>query len=188
MISIRYVDIVLPTLQSGLLVGILDVDHKSIEIITNVKYTCKVSGDCCTNLIVPVTDFDVHRIEQHDIEFDQIVSDDVPVLITPKTKNGSLEKNYTIKRKPFTAECTFMEEGKCTIHAFKPFSCRIFPFQLKYISESKVEVLIHGSGYCPSVTASEVEDSQSEELLKDLLIVINQELDRREQYNRKYGK
>lgn len=181
-------DILLPTVQPGLLVGILDVDDKSIEIINDVKYTCKVAGDCCTQLIVPVTDYDIHRIEQHGIEFDQIVSDDVPALIMPKTKSGALEKNYTIKRKPFTAECTFMEEGKCTIHEFKPFSCRIFPFQLKYVSDSKVEVLIHDSGYCPSVLACGSEESDTEKLLKDLLGEISNELDRREQYTKKYGK
>ena len=181
-------DILLPTIQSGLLVGILDVDEKSIEVVTHVKYKCNVSGDCCTNLIVPVTDYDIQRIEKHGIEFDQIVSDDTPALIMPKSKFGSLEKNYTIKRKPFTVECTFMEEGKCTIHEFKPFSCRIFPFQLKYISNSKVEVLIHDSGYCPSVIACGEVESETRQLLSDLIHEISLELDRREKYFKKFGK
>lgn len=181
-------DILLPTVQSGLLVGILDVDTKTIEVISNIRCTCKESGDCCTNLIVPVSDFDIHKIEEHGYEFDQIVSDDAPAITRPKNKFGTYEKNYIIKRKPFNAECTFMEEGRCTIHEFKPFSCRIFPFQLKHISSSKVEVLIHDSNYCPSVISCHEEESETEELLKDLLEDMNHELDRREEYLRKFGK
>jgi Fe-S-cluster containining protein len=181
-------DIVLPTVQSGLVIGILDVDDGGIEVVTNIKYNCKVSGDCCNNLIVPVSDFDIQRIEENGFEYDQIVSDDPPAITKPKNKFGTLEKSYLIKRKPFTGECTFMEEEKCTIHEFKPFSCRIFPFQLRHISSSKVEVLIHDSNYCPSVLSCSAEESETEELLKDLLKDMNSELDRREEYLAKYGK
>ena len=113
-------------------IGKINVDTGEVFVGEEalVEWSCCMSGDCCQRFHIPVTDFDIKRIEEHEYALDQIISDQSPFVRMPKNRFGSVEKNYHIKRKPFDNSCTFLTpEGQCGIHAFRPFGCRIFPFQ-----------------------------------------------------------
>lgn len=182
-------EIDLPVIQPTFEIGSIDMDKGEIRVHpeNHVQYSCSLSGDCCTRFHIPVTDFDIERIEKHGYELDQIVDQASPFIKLPKTENGSIEKNYRIKRQPYSGACTFLEQGKCSIHEFKPFGCRIFPFQLKFEGNNIVRVQIHESNYCPSVIASNPENSQNKEFLFYLKQQLEQEMENRERYFKKFG-
>ena len=98
-----------------------------------------------------------------------------------------MEKNYHIKRKPFDNSCTFLQEDElCSIHEFRPFGCRIYPFQFIFEDEGFVRVVIHET-VCHQINSVENKVSQNSEFLVYLLGELKDELNRREKYFEKYG-
>lgn len=174
----------LPIIKPGMEIGKVYLDTNEISINTHalIKYTCSVSGDCCRRFTIPITDFDIKKIEDQGFELDQIVENLSPSLVMPKTEFGSIEKNYRIKRKPFLKECTFLKDGVCSIHEFKPFGCRIFPFQLYILDENTVSVRIHESNFCPSVHSSDNNSQENGKYLKFIKTTIQDELTYRKKY------
>lgn len=179
----------LPVIEAGLIVGKIDLKAKKINLegSTPVNFNCASTADCCSNLKIPVTDFDIQRIEAHDYAMYQIVQDQSPQLRLPTTKFGNIEKNYWIKSNPYTGTCTFLEGKLCKIHEFKPFGCRIFPFSLEFVDVDHVIVKIHPSNLCKTVSVSVSKDSDNESHLEDLLVTILAEEAFRDQYFEKYG-
>ncbi len=176
----------LPVIQGGLEIGVIDLKNQSISVSPNyIKYTCSQSGNCCTRFHIPVTEFDIERIQEHGYDLFQIIEDNSPYLRFPKSNYGSVEKNFNIKRKPFTNECTFLDNGICSIHEFKPYGCRIFPFQFHFLDNELVKVTIHESNYCPSVKPSEINNSSNEFYLQFLLQTLLNEIKYREEYYKK---
>jgi len=184
------VEIELPVIEGGMEIGKFNIDTGEIypsETVL-VDWNCCMDGDCCQRFHIPVTDFDIQRIETHGYELDQIISDEPSFVRMPKNRFGSLEKNYPIKRKPFTNGCTFLTpEGLCGIHEFRPFGCRIFPFQYRFEDESMVRVTVHESNYCHNLEGVNQEDAKNREFLEYLLDQLRLELNRREEYFSKYG-
>ena len=144
----------LPVIEAGMVVGRVNLKSKevSVEGSTPIKFACASTTECCSNLKIPVTDFDIKRIEDQGYGIDQIVESLSPQLLLPKTEFGNIEKNYWIKRNPFTNTCTFLEDNLCKIHEFKPFACSVFPFSLKYESKEIVTVKIHPSNLCKTIS------------------------------------
>jgi len=178
----------LPTIRPKLEIGTINPVTGEITVSENyVSYSCSFSTDCCGNntFFVPVTDMDIERIENHGYEIDQIVKDLSPELRF--AQDNTAEKNYWIKRKPFTGKCTFLEGNKCSIHEFKPFACRIFPFQLIGNDDESYTVAIHQSNLCKSVRAVPKEEAENYELLQGLLEEVQLEDERRLAYFAKYG-
>ena len=174
--------------QAGLEIGRINLETWEINLLADihVQYSCSLSGDCCRRFYIPVTEYDIARIEDRGYEIYQI-SNDNAYLKVPKTEFGSLEKNYPIKRKPFNNECTFLEDGVCSIHEFKPFGCRIFPFQFRFNPDKTVSVVIHSSNFCPSVKSVQPNESQNLEFLEYLRDTLKEELEYREWYDTNFG-
>lgn len=180
----------LPMVEAGMIVGEINLNTKkiSLEGSTPINFSCVSTAECCSNLKIPVTDFDIKRIEDHGYAIDQIVESLSPQLSLPKTELGSIEKHYWMKSNPFTATCTFLEDNRCKIHEFKPFGCSVFPFSLKYMDSVHVIVKIHPSNLCKTVSLSIPEEADNETHLNALLSTILQEEAFREQYFEKYGR
>lgn len=176
----------LPMVEAGMEIGSINLTTGEITTTQNhVQFSCNFSTDCCTNLNIPITDMDIERIEQHGYKLDQIIEEAVPQIRFAEDETA--EKNYWIKRKPFTGTCTFLENDKCSIHEFKPFSCRIFPFQLRGGKDGVYTVAIHGSNLCQSVTTVSADQAQNYELLEDLLNEVQLEEKHRQKYFEQYG-
>jgi len=179
----------LPVVEAGMIIGEINTNTKKINLegSTPITFSCASTAECCSNLKIPVTDFDIKRIEDEGYAIDQIVESLSPQLRLPKDNFGSIEKNYWMKSNPFTAACTFLEDNRCKIHEFKPFGCSVFPFSLKYLDSESVVVKIHPSNLCKTVTTTTPEESDNEAQLNGLLSIIIQEEAFRDQYFDKYG-
>ena len=52
-------------------------------------------------------------------------------------------------RVPRHAQCTFLREGGCSIHAVKPVQCRAFPFWPELVDDKRE--WRKTAGYCPGI-------------------------------------
>lgn len=120
---------------------------EKLVLYTGQKYKCKQCGECCKVRGVPLTLFDIERIE------------------TIADKDFAL---YDISRKTFAIEkriwdngCVFLDDINCSIHKDKPLICRLFPLGIFYkpLSESDgprklkdgEEVYIYVDLSCPGI-------------------------------------
>lgn len=122
---------------------------------------------------------DIDRIVERGYELDQIIQDLTPVILNPNAPQGPREKAYILKRKPFDGTCTFLEDKLCSIHQFKPFACRIYPFELDFIDDDTIRVLIHQKQLCTAIHAVDPSVSNNFEILDGLMGIILEELDQR---------
>ncbi|MDH5404004.1 MAG: YkgJ family cysteine cluster protein [Candidatus Heimdallarchaeota archaeon] len=168
----------LPIVFGGLSVGFIDLADRRVYSNKTFSFTCLQTAKCCMQMAIPVTDFDVDRIETYGYEVDQIIEVLSPVLRIPKTIRGNVEKNYWIKKKPYIGGCRFLEEDRCSIHEVKPFGCRVFPFSFYYRSDTLVEVLVHESNICDGIE----EEDDGNSVLEELMEVLLEEMEIRDRY------
>ncbi|OLS27800.1 MAG: hypothetical protein HeimC2_09930 [Candidatus Heimdallarchaeota archaeon LC_2] len=178
-LNLMYVE--LPVIASGIRIGRLNLKTKQISIKDSnlINFSCDSRIECCSNLKIPVTEFDITQIEDNGYEIDQIISSFSPILLPSKTISGISEKVYTLKRKPYDGTCTFLENNLCKIHDFKPFACQIYPFSLEVVDESNINILIHQDVFCKSIIPAKLEDSNNINLLEDILDNLMKELEAR---------
>jgi len=178
----------LPTIEAKLEIGTINPRTGEVSVTANyVQYSCSFSTDCCgsDDFLVPVTEVDIERIENHGFELDQIVENLSPEIRF--AQDNTAEKNYWIKRKPFTGKCTFLDGNKCSIHTFKPFACRIFPFQLMGNDDESYRVVVHQSNLCQSIRPATKQQAENRELLQSILKEVQAEDQRRLTYFAEYG-
>ncbi|MHA2028627.1 MAG: YkgJ family cysteine cluster protein [Candidatus Kariarchaeaceae archaeon] len=171
----------LPTLSTGLEIGSINIttDDISIKNSNLINFNCTSRVYCCSNLKIPVTDFDINRIQDKGYELDQIIESLSPVLLRSKTYDGKTEKVYTLKRKPFEGSCTFLENNLCKIHEFKPFACQIYPFSLDIVNSDLIRIVIHTEELCKSIISSNYAESNNIEILNSILTNVKLELNAR---------
>ena len=121
--------------------------REALVLYTGQKYKCKQCGECCRVRGVPLTLFDIERIEKN------------------TEKEFAL---YDISRKKFVIEkriwdngCVFLDDRSCAIHEYKPLICRLFPLGVFYnpLSESDTphilkngeKVYIYVDVSCPGI-------------------------------------
>ena len=178
----------LPTISSNTIIGSINLNNNKISVTQEyISYTCQSSSDCCGNndFFVPVSDMDIERIETHNYAIDQIIETQSPELRF--ARDGTAEKHYWMKRKPYTGKCTFLENNLCSIHEFKPFTCRIFPFQLIGKEPGIFDISIHNSNICKSIQNVDEKSSNNKEILLNILQEVISENKRRKIYFNKYG-
>lgn len=176
----------LPVIEANLEIGTINLHTGEITPSQNgVVFNCSFSTDCCYVTDIPVTDFDIKRIEDRGYALDQIIEEAVPEIRF--AKSGEAERHYWIKKKPFNNTCTFLVDNKCSIHEFKPFSCRIFPFQLVFQTEDIVKITIHMTNICKSVKGVPLDEAMNQQLLEDILNAVRREDEYRQLYFDQYG-
>lgn len=171
------------------LIGVINVKTGEITVDKRhpVTFTCQSSVECCSKLSVPITDFDIKRIEDQGFAIGQIVEELTPLLDLPQSDAGNIEKYYWIKRKPFTNTCTFLKDNRCSIYEFRPYACRIFPFSLRAISPDKIMVLTHPSKLCSNIdTKKDFEGNKK--ILNQILKFVREDRQLRSEYFSKYGR
>jgi Fe-S-cluster containining protein len=178
----------LPTISSNTIIGSINLNNNKISTTQEyISYTCQSSSDCCgtNDFFVPVSDMDIERIENNGYAIDQIIETQSPELRF--ARDGTAEKHYWMKRKPYTGKCTFLENNLCSIHEFKPFTCRIFPFQLIEKKRGIFDISIHNSNICKSIKNVDEKSSNNKEILTNILSEVKLENKRRQIYFKKYG-
>ena len=178
----------LPTISSNTIIGSINLNNNKVSVTQEyISYTCQSSSDCCgtNDFFVPVSDMDIERIENNGYAIDQIIETQSPELRF--ARDGTAEKHYWMKRKPYTGKCTFLENNLCSIHEFKPFTCRIFPFQLIEKELGIFDISIHNSNICKSIKNVDEKSSNNKEILTDILNEVKLENKRRQIYFKKYG-
>ena len=97
---------------------------------------CKGCSYCCQEMgeSVVLTPFDICELTQHlGRSFDELMEDKIELYMTdgmvlPNLKMSGETKAYGTKE-----VCGFLnEEGRCSIHAFRPGLCRLFPLGRNY--------------------------------------------------------
>ena len=82
--------------------------------------------------------------------------------------------------------CTFLENNLCSIHEFKPFTCRIFPFQLIGKEPGVFDISIHNSNICKSILNVKKEESNNAQILTDILNEVKSNLGLKEVSDRSF--
>jgi len=101
-----------------------------LVLYTGQKYKCKQCGECCRVRGVPLTLFDIERIEKNtDKEF---------------ALYDISRKKFVIEKRIWDNGCVFLDDINCTIHKYKPLICRLFPLGVFYnpISESDTPYIL----------------------------------------------
>ena len=135
------------------------INHVTHEIIPTRKvwFQCNSTTACCRYHEIPITERDIQRILDNGYDLFQFIVEPSPILIKSKMKEGAYTKAYVLKKKPFTTECVFLENGKCKIHEFKPTACRLYPFTLRPVEGNSdlISVVVHPDSVCASVHTEE---------------------------------
>lgn len=131
-------------------VATFNTETAEIIILTEMQLSCKNSTNCCRKNTIPVLEEDIQRIMDAGYELDQFIDGLSPVLVPDKTGNGLL-KAYLLKKKPYSDECVFLQGNLCSIHAVKPFACKIYPFYYEYLGNTELLLKIHPQNVCENV-------------------------------------
>lgn len=168
----------LPILKSGLSIGVINIKTSEISLQDAhlINFHCKSRINCCSDLKIPVTEFDIVRIQKEGFELDQIVESLSPVIIPLKTPGNLADKVYLLKRKPFDGTCTFLEGKSCIIHKYKPFACKTYPFSLNILNDNNIQILIHKESLCKSIVPASENGSNNQILLENIVIDVIDEM------------
>ena len=170
----------LPVIRSGLEIGIIDITNQTIDTnsANSIYFQCTSRVECCSKLKIPVTEFDIQRIENAGYDLFQIIDSDSPMVMN-RINSDVHEKVYTLKKKPYDNTCTFLENNLCKIHKVKPFACRIYPFSLDILDKNRIRIIIHNDVVCKSIQSKNEPESNNRELLGDILKLVVNELKER---------
>ncbi len=96
-----------------------------------VKFKCTLCGVCCSQYWVPVTHLDVWRI----VNYGCYDARDFLVLYKSSSYKSTFPKvllwedeGYLGLRRFTDGFCVFNRSKICTVHQFKPLTCRFYPF------------------------------------------------------------
>jgi Fe-S-cluster containining protein len=94
----------------------------------------RCGGHCCDNIHPPISQYCYERLTRAGISPD------------------SFEMNgYRRLKTRSNGECVFSRDGKCTIHAIKPETCRAGPFTFD-VKGGTIEIYLKKEYLCPIVT------------------------------------
>lgn len=136
---------------------------ENLEPYVGQSYDCQMCGRCCHCRTVPLTRGDIERIGRFNTDKD-FLEFHVP-LRTP-----------VLARREWDLGCVFLEDGRCTIHQYKPLICRLFPYAIyfepiddkgdegKYCLPDGSVVYIYIDRACPGVS-DDIGESPHEWLL-----------------------
>ena len=97
---------------------------------------CKGCSYCCQEMgeSVVLTPFDICELTQHlGRSFDELMEDKIELYMTEGMVLPNLKMSGETKAYGSKEVCGFLnEEGRCSIHAFRPGLCRLFPLGRNY--------------------------------------------------------
>ena len=131
---------------------------------------CKGCSYCCQEMgeSVVLTPFDICELTQHlGRSFDELMEDKIELYMTDGMVMPNLKMTGETKAYGSKAVCGFLnEEGRCSIHAFRPGLCRLFPlgrnYEIKQVQTEDGIKEIKGFQYfivkdsCPNLNGTKV--------------------------------
>lgn len=114
--------------------------------------SCSGCGECCRGMgdTIHLDPYDVRELEIHTGKsFMELLQDRVDLRV----EDGMILPNLSMN--PETGACSFLgEDGRCTIHPFRPGICRLFPLGRNYEGEGFRYFVVEGA--CPKKDLSKV--------------------------------
>ena len=131
---------------------------------------CKGCSYCCQEMgeSVILTPFDICELTQHlGRSFDELMEDKIELYMTDGMVLPNLKMSGETKAYGSKEVCGFLnEEGRCSIHAFRPGLCRLFPlgrnYEIKQVQTEDGIKEIKGFQYfivkdsCPNLNGTKV--------------------------------
>ncbi len=131
---------------------------------------CKGCSYCCQEMgeSVVLTPFDICELTQHlGRSFDELMEDKIELYMTDGMVLPNLKMSGETKAYGSKEVCGFLnEEGRCSIHAFRPGLCRLFPlgrnYEIKQVQTEDGIKEIKGFQYfivkdsCPNLNGTKV--------------------------------
>lgn len=99
-----------------------------------LDFACQTCGNCCRSFNINLTHLDIERILENrpDLTVNDIVSFSPSEKDDPESFISTYGKRQiTLKKQTGKDECIFLENNICSIHAFKPRVCKVWPFSLE---------------------------------------------------------
>lgn len=131
-----------------------------IHVQPKVRFKCTLCGECCRRYWITVTLDDLLAIYANlSLKPSQVAalynSNMASDWNAPRIRLGN-GQYYLVLRKRMDGSCIFNEwrGGKmiCTIHSFKPLTCRFYPFIYSWRDDVLYfEVYSKAVGYCPGI-------------------------------------
>lgn len=139
-----------------------------------VEFNCILCGKCCEWYWIPLTHLDMFRLKFYGgytlkkiLDLKDIQRNDLKNEYVVKIEDGE----YYIALRREEDACIFLDEGKCSVHKFKPLVCRFYPFLyvIKDDGGIVIEVNDEAIGKCPGLKLdSEIIPKDIERSLKKL--------------------
>lgn len=109
-----------------------------------ILFGCNKCGECCKNMDVPLTHYDIQRLLQSGTLLD------LETLITLHPSLGDeldavkLYGEYNtlyLSNKLSDNSCIFLENNDCTVYNYRPNSCRSWPFSKNSVNKLKIDAV-----------------------------------------------
>lgn len=171
-------------------IGSIDFDTGGLKVDFDnpIRFSCSSTTVCCKQLDIQLSEIDIHRIESQGYELDQFLEELPQEISIPWDSQAKPVKYYILKKRAFDRQCVFLEKNLCKIHEFKPQPCRIFPFSLRSVGETELDVYLHPANFCKSVLPGDGENNDNEKWLKFLLEEEIRYMAEQTSYDKKFGK
>lgn len=117
------------------------VMENNIQLEQNTSFTfkCKLCGNCCKEMLIRLTPFDILNLAKSlKIPTYEFISDYVVFLKTPNAP-WLIAALKHVKR----GECMFKQGKKCKVHPNRPLPCRLFP-----LGRKDEGFILHKTSYC----------------------------------------
>jgi Fe-S-cluster containining protein len=134
-----------------------------------LDFTCQLTGKCCSDFEVNISTRDLLRILEHRPSLkpaDFVLPTNEKILQSFGSDKeddlfGSFHQElFYLKKKPDSKECIFLVDNSCSIHDYKPLTCRNWPMDVENdrIVFSHSKYLKDVCGYCITPDQNNRED------------------------------
>ncbi len=104
--------------------------------LRHLRFHCTECGNCCRRFRVPLTGADLHRLiaDERRTPADVVVwmsPDEVDMTGEPETFVDLPEGRRLMVLRWTDGACAFLRDNRCAVHAQRPSSCRMYPFDVR---------------------------------------------------------
>lgn len=114
-----------------------------------MKFKCiHCYESCCSSKTVALNKADLRRIYKHHKNYEDYIR------FIPELDKAQKVKGKVMVLRRENDDCIFLKNHLCTIHDYKPLSCRLYPFNPIFHEKKtgKYDIGIRFDEYCPGLT------------------------------------
>jgi len=124
-----------------------------------VSFKCKMCGYCCTRYWIPITHLDMLRLVIYgNVEVSNAIElKNAKIYHSkkfPKIKLRRGEYYLALREKKGSSSCIFLtDDGRCSVHEYKPLTCRFYPFVYIVQKDGTIKISINEKAIneCPGI-------------------------------------